>query len=337
MAAAPPDVLVVSIGATAGWRGADQGLAASLEAVGARVALVQTGPVREVRTFMLTDLVQAGAARRAAQRALGVLGVSRSGSSPAIIYCSMTAALLWPRPGAIWLDALARENRPGRHGLWQRQVETRRLAASPMIMAMAPAALDSLPAARRPPSVVVPVAVDPSGPAVGPRDLDVIAYTGDPVKRRLDFILDAWGRARRDGETLVVAGCEHRPAPPGVRFAGRLAPDAFRGLLRRARVYAAAPLREDFGITPLQALADGCRLVTTPAPGAYPALGLARQLDSRLVCADLAPALRAALDSSDPEYPERAANLLAPYTTAAVQSRLAQDVLPRLLPALKPA
>jgi len=335
--AAPPDVIVVSIGATPGWRGADRGLAAALEAVGASVAIAQAGPVPDVRTLMLTDLVQAAAARRAAQRALGKLGVSRSGPGPAIVYCSITAALLWPRPGAIWLDALARENRPGRHGLWQRQVETRRLVAAPVIMAMAPAALDSLPAARRPPATVVPVAVDPSGPAAGIRDIDVVAYTGDPVKRRLDVILEAWERVRREGETLVVAGLERSPAPPGVRFVGRVEPKAFRALLRRAHVYVAAPRREDFGITPLQALADGCRLVTTPAPGAYPALALARQLDSRLVSADLAGALRAALDSPDPGYAQRAVALLAPYGTAAVQARLVQDVLPRLLPGFRSA
>ena len=117
-----------------------------------------------------------------------------------------------------------------------------------------------------------------------------------------------------------------------MRFVGRLAPDAFRALLRRARVYAAAPRREDFGITPLQALADGCRLVTTPAPGTYAALKLARELDPRLVAEDLARPLRVALDDPDPGYAERAAALLAPYTRDAVRTTLAQDVLPRLLP-----
>jgi hypothetical protein len=334
--AASPDVIVVSVGATVGWQGADRGLAAALEAAGATVALAHAGPVPAVRTFMLTDLVEAAAARRAAQRALREHGGSRSESRPALVYCSITAALLWPRPGAIWLDGLARENRPGRHGLWQRQVETRRLAAAPVIMAMAPAALDSLPPAQRPPAVIVPVSVDPSGPVAdqpaGRRDIDVIAYAGDPVKRRLDVILAAWGRARREGETLVVAGLERPEPPPGVRFVGRLEPAAFRALLRRARVYAAAPLREDFGITPLQALADGCRLVTMPAPGAYPALALARQLDSRLVSADLSTAIRTALDTPDAGYPQRAASLLAPYRAEAVQARLAEDVLPRLLP-----
>ena len=252
----------------------------------------------------------------------------------------MTAALLWPRPGAIWLDSLALENRPGRHGVWQRQVETRRLAAAPLILTMAENSLAPLRAARpaHVDPVVIPVAVDPSGPVDGVRDIDVLAYTGDPVKRRLHFILAAWERARRDGETLVVAGIERQaPAPPGVRFVGKLAAAEYRALVRRARVYVAAPRREDFGIAPLEALADGCQLVTTPAPGPYVALGLARRLDPRLVGDDLAPALRHALDDPRPDYGARAAELLAPFRRAAVDEAIATRVLPRLLAPWAPA
>jgi len=98
-------------------------------------------------------------------------------------------------------------------------------------------------------------------------------------------------------------------------------------------VFVTAPVREDYGIAPLEALADGCILVTTPARGGYPALELARALDSRLVSEDLAPALRLALDDPVPEYSERAAELLEPYSPAAVDRTLAQAVLPRLLTA----
>ena len=70
MAATAPDVLVVSVGATTGWRAAAGELAAGLARAGARVQTVDTGPVPTVRTFMLTDFVQARAARRAAARAL---------------------------------------------------------------------------------------------------------------------------------------------------------------------------------------------------------------------------------------------------------------------------
>lgn len=325
------DVLIVSLGSTAGLRSADAELAGSLERAGARVGVVAAAAPREVRTLMLTDLAWAMAARRAAVAEL------RLCRPRAVLYSSVTAALLWPRRGAIRFDAPAAANRPGRHGVWQRAVETRRLTAAPVVMAMAPSALASLPASRRPAAAVVPVSVDPSGPVDGVRDVDVVAYTGDPVKRRLDVILDAWARARREGETLVVAGLDRPSAPPGVSFAGRLEPEAFRALLRRARVYAAAPRREDFGITPLQALADGCRLVTTPAPGAYPALAIARELDPRLVSDDLAGALRAGLDTARPGYAEQAAALLAPYRRSAVQATLVRDVLPRLLPGWSPA
>ncbi len=97
-------------------------------------------------------------------------------------------------------------------------------------------------------------------------------------------------------------------------------------------MFVAAPRREDYGIAPLEALADGCVLVTTPAPGPYPALALARELDPRLVGDDLAAAIRTALDDPRPGYAEHAAALLTPFRRAAVDRTLAEDVLPRLLP-----
>ena len=112
---------------------------------------------------------------------------------------------------------------------------------------------------------------------------------------------------------------------------GALAPAEYRALLRRARVFVAAPRREDYGIAPLEALADGCMLVTTPAPGAYPALDLACELDRRLVADDLVPALRAALDRPAPGYAFRAAELLEPFSRAAVDATVTETVLPRLL------
>jgi glycosyltransferase involved in cell wall biosynthesis len=323
--ATAPNVLVVTLGSTTGWASSARELTDSFARAGAHVRLVGTVPRRSVRTFMLTDYSQARAARRTVLRALA------QQPADAVVYCSITAALLWPRPGAIWLDSLAAENRPGRHGVWQRRVERRRLTAAPLVLTMADSSLDSMPVADRPSAVTVPVPVAPSGPAAATRDVDVLAYAGDPVKRRLDLILAAWDRARRDGETLVVTGTDQAGAPPGVRFTGRLAPDAYRELVRRARVFVAAPRREDFGIAPLEALADGCVLVTTPAPGPYPALTLARELDPRLVGEDLACALRIALDDPRSGYAERAAKLLAPFGRPSVDRTVADRVLPRLL------
>jgi hypothetical protein len=86
-------------------------------------------------------------------------------------------------------------------------------------------------------------------------------------------------------------------------------------------------------VAQLEALADGCLLVTTPAAGPYAALPLARALDARLVADDLAPALRAALDDPAPDYPERALAAIAPYRRAAVDAIVRDALLPRLLSA----
>jgi glycosyltransferase involved in cell wall biosynthesis len=332
----PPEIVIVSVTSTTGWGNAARQLAASLSAAGARVGIAETGVVPEVRTFMATDLVQALAARRTAAATLA------AHRPRALIYCSVTAALLWPAPGAIWLDAIAAENRPGRHGIWQRRVELRRIAAAPLVMTMAADSLAPIDPRDRPASVVVPVAIDASG-TVAPeavRDVDVLAYAGDPVKRRLDFILASWRQARRDGERLVVTGIDRQAAgvdaQDGVEFTGRVAPAEFRALLRRARVFVTAPRREDFGITALEALADGAIVVTTPAPGPYPARALARALDPRLVTDDIATALRQALDDPLNGYAERAALLVQPFGLSSVSATLRERVLPRLLPGWKP-
>ena len=336
------DVLVVSVDGTPGWTAAAGELVAALRRAGADVALAGTGSVPLVRTFALTDLVQARAARTAA-----LAGMAEH-SPRAVIYCSMTAALLWPRPGAVWFDSVAAENRPGRHGVWQRVVERRRLAEAPMVLAMSPRALDALPDVRA--DAVVPVPVAPSGVSAGEhdargrdagggdaggRDVAAVTYGANPAKRRLDLVLAAWSRARNPGETLVVAGLErYRSAiPAGVELVGRMAPEEYRALLRRSRLFVTAPLREDYGIAALEALADGCMLVTTPALGAYPAADLARELDPRLVTDDLPKALRVALDDPVAGYSDRAAALLEPYSREALDRTLAEEVLPRLLAA----
>lgn len=320
------DILVVSHEGTSGWRAAARELAESLSRAGASVQLAGAEPVRPVRSFALTDLLEARAARQACLRGIAA-------HDPAVvIYCSITAALLWPRPGAIWLDTIAAENRPGRHGIWQRPVERRRLAEAPLVLTMSPRSLAPLKDWNGA-SVVVPCPVERSGPPAASRDIAAITYAGNPLKRRLDYVLEVWERARRPDETLVVAGIEELQPIPGVAVAGALEPVEYRALLRRAKVFVAAPRREDYGIAPLEALADGCQLVTTPAPGPYPARDLARRLDPRLVSDDLVGPLRTALDDPLPGYAERAAELLEPFSMRGVDRTLADDVLPRLLPA----
>jgi glycosyltransferase involved in cell wall biosynthesis len=316
------DVLLVSLGSTAGLRAADEELVGALRRAGATVAVAAAAPQPDVRTFALTDLVWARAARAAAHRALA--------REPAgvVIYSTVTAALLWPVRGAIRFDGPAAANRPGRHGVWQRPLERRRFAEAPLLLPSSDGALAEAPPRRRA-AVVVPVPVEPSGPAAAVRDIAAITYGANPHKKGLDRVLAAWARARRPGEELVVAGVDVDEAP-GVRRVGMIERGAYRALLRRARVYVTAPRREDYGIAQLEALADGCMLVTNAAPGPYVALELARRLDRRLVGGDLAGALRAALDTPRAGYGAAAAAELGPFTPASVDRLVAERVWPAL-------
>jgi hypothetical protein len=318
------DVLLVSLGTTAGLRLVDEELAGSLERAGASVAVAAAAPAPEPRTFALTDLVQARAARRAAAAAL------EDHSPRAVMYSTTTAALLWPRPGAIHFDAPAAGNRPGRHGIWQRPVERRRFAAAPLVVAQSAGGLAEAPPHRE--ALVIPVPVEPSGPPEDSRDVAAVTYAADVEKKGLARVLDAWARARRDDEELVVAGTEGEWSGHGVRFAGLMAPSEFRTLLRRARVYVTAPRREDYGLAQLEALADGAILVTTEAPGPYAALPLARDLDARLVGDDLAGALRTALDDPRDGYADDARTAMLPFRRGSVDALVQQELLPRLLP-----
>jgi hypothetical protein len=343
------DALIVSLGSTAGLREADSQLQHSLERAGASVALARARAPARVRTLMLTDLAWARAARAAAQSALAGLDAPPR----AIVYSSTTAALLWPRPGAIRFDAPSAGNRPGRHGLWQRPLERLRLRRAPLLLPWSEGALAELPAgvgagAR---ALVLPVAVEPSGATEAPaeqqgdespagRDIAAITYAANPSKKGLDRVLCAWREVRAADDELLVVGAPPeelaatgliRDGEPGVRVLGSLPPRDYRALLRRTRAFVCAPRREDYGIAQLEALADGCQLVTTPAPGPYAALPIARALDPRLVGEDLASALRAALRDPRAGYAADARQALSPYSRQQLDRLVTELLLPRLL------
>ncbi len=354
------DVLLVTLGSTEGLRVADEQLVGSLRRAGAHVAIASARHPGEVRTLMLTDLGWARAARCAAREALAR---SRAAPPRAVIYSTTTAALLWPLPGAIRFDAPAAANRPGRHGLWQRPLERRRLRRAPLLLPSSVGALaeartavpgceqralvlpapisapalpeDARPEVERGPSLDVPI----RGHAPPERDIAAVTYAANPRKKGFDRVLEAWRRVRRPSERLIVTGVtSERLRESGfditgddIHIAGPLAHSDYRALLRRARVFVCAPRREEYGIAQLEALAEGCLLVTTPAPGAYVALPLARELDARLVGKDLGAALRCALDTPAADYAARAAELVEPFTVAAVDRLVAEELLPRLL------
>ncbi|HEV2998369.1 MAG TPA: hypothetical protein VGX16_04635, partial [Solirubrobacteraceae bacterium] len=212
------DVLLVSLGTTGGLRAADEELRDSLVRAGASVELVCPEPPGGVRTMMLTDLRAARAVRGAVREALrGRVAESVTARAPrSVIYSSTTAALLWPRAGAIRFDAPAAANRPGRHGLWQRPLERRRLREAPLLLPWSHGALAELPAetpdaAER--ALVLPMPVEPSreGPSgeerpTHARGVAAITYAANPFKKGLDRVLGVWREVARPGEELLVAG-----------------------------------------------------------------------------------------------------------------------------------
>jgi Glycosyl transferases group 1 len=338
------DVLIVSLGSTEGLRTADGELRDSLLRAGARVDVVEAETPARTRTLMLTDLAWARAARAAAAQ-----GLARTPDAPprAIIYSSTTAALLWPRAGVIRFDAPSAGNRPGHHGLWQRPLERRRLSQASLLLPWSEGALDELPdrADNGSGALVVPVPVEPWPRPALERDIAAITYAANPSKKGLDRVLAAWREVHADlpqdgpRELLVTGASEGQlrsagadlATTPGVRVTGRLPRAEYRALVSRARVFVCAPRREDYGIAQLEALTDGCLLVSTPTPGPYAALPIARALDARLVGEDLEQGLRAALLNPREDYAVRAQEALAPFSRGAIDRVVADELLPRLL------
>lgn len=336
-----PDIALVSLGTTPGLRRADEAFAALARDAGASCELVRVriGAARRLRRHpAATDLVEALAAR----------GAARGVRARAVVYSTVTAALLQPARGpfAVRFDAPAALNRPGAAGAWQRARERRVLARARLLLPWGEAAAAAAPGGA--PRVVLRVPVEPLASA-GERDVDAVAYAGYPRKRGLELLCAAWAQAASAGARLVIGGVERDrglawlrrcgvPEPPGVEWAGPLPREEWLALVGRARAFANASRWEDHGLAQLEALSAGTPLVTVPSPGAFEALPIARRLDPRLVAGSLDPgaladALRAALAYAPAEreaYARRAAAELEPFRPQAVRAALEREVLPAL-------
>ena len=344
--AARPDIALVSLGTTIGWRRADDALTEMIREAGASCELVNVrfGPSSRLRrTMALTDLVEAGAARRAAA------GVR----ADAVIYSSVTAALL-QRPGtpyAVRFDTVAALNRPGAGGDWQRWRERPVLAGARLLLPWSEEAAAAAGALTgdRPPAVVLPPPVE-LREAAAARDLDAAAYAGNPDKRGLVLLAEAWSRGAPTGARLAVGGIERERAvrhlrragaasPAGVEWTGELPAERWLETVARARVFVNTSHYEDFGIAQLEALAAGTPLVMVPSEGPNVALPLARRLAPELVAADreagsLARAIRAGLELGEQRraaYAEEARALLAPYRREVLARVVREEVVPALL------
>jgi glycosyltransferase involved in cell wall biosynthesis len=347
---ARPDVLLVSLGTTLGWRIADRTLVAQLQRAGATTEAVSIGrgaADRLRRGYPLNDLVEMYAARRTVREAVERL------EPRALIVSSTTAAMLLPSlpvPYAIRFDAPARLNRPGARNAFLPLLERRAMGRARVTIPFSVAGADALPdgAAR---AIVVSPPIDPSSDSPPEeRERLAVAYVPDPKAKGLEILVGAWTAAAVEGARLAVYGLDPvwarshlrrtgTPEPESLELPGMVPATDFRAALRRARVFVHGARWEDWGQAPLEALADGAVLATVPAGGPYEGLRLARQLDDRLVAeridpAALAPAIRAAFDMPDERvgaYRERAAELLRPFHSEPVQETVARELLPTLL------
>jgi len=348
---ARPDVLLVSLGTTLGWRVADAMLLAQLERAGASaeaVAVARGAADRLRRGYPLNDLVEMHAARRAVRTA-----VERH-EPRALIVSSTTASMLLPAlpvPYAVRFDAPARLNRPGARNALLRALERRAMSRARLTIPFSPAGGEALPDGAAAPIVVSPP-IDPSGMPAEPnaRERLAVAYTPDAKAKGLDVVVAGWAAAALPDARLEVYGIDPDVArghldrtgvalPETVELRGTVGAGEFRERLRHALAYVAGARWEDWGQAPLEALADGALLATVPSGGPYEGLRLARQLDQSLVAdriegAALAVAIRAAFGLPDERiraYRERAAELVRPFRSEAVQETVTNELLPALL------
>jgi hypothetical protein len=129
------------------------------------------------------------------------------------------------------------------------------------------------------------------------------------------------------------------PAPADADFRGKRPAGEFRAALRNARVYLGGARWEDFGMAPLEALADGALVATVPSGGPFEALAMARELAPELVAETVAPeplsaALLAAFELPEArveDYRRRASALIERFRPEAIDRTIAADVLPALL------
>ncbi len=174
-------------------------------------------------------------------------------------------------------------------------------------ISVVPDGVDHLAAIPAEPEILDRLALRPGAYVVGAANAQ--------AHKNVALLFEAFRSPRLAGLTLVLAGADGaerfaaagRPAPPGVRFAGRVSDGELRALYEGAICMAFPSTTEGFGLPPLEAMALGCPAIVAPR-GALPE-----------VCGEAA--LHA--DADDPDAWVRAIRGLADDPDLARRMRLA--------------
>ena len=221
---------------------------------------------------------------------------------------------------------------PGATALWQRPLERRRARRARRCFCRSA----SRPWALRQPAsavLVVPVAVEPSGPLLTARRArhrrDHLRR--EPDKKGLDGCSRRGRRSRRDGEELLVAGVEGLPRVDGVRALGMLDRDATERCCAARGSTSPHRAARSTGSPSSRRSPTARSSYKHRAPAASRRLSSRASLDARLVGPDLAGAIRAALDEPRERLRRRArARLLERFARASVDRVVAEQLLPAL-------
>ena len=334
-AVARPDVLLVSLGTTLGWRRGRRDAARAAAAGRARPP--PWCPSAGAPPTACGAAIRSTTWSRCTRRGARCAPPSSATSHAALIVSSTTAAMLLPSlpvPYAVRFDSPAAAEPAGRAQRAPARARAARHAAradhDPVQRGRSGGAAGGRRAADR------RLAADRSSASHdsverAERERVAVAYVPDPKAKGLDVLVAGWAAAAVPDARLEVYGLDPEwarshlrrsgvPEPASLDLHGTVAADQFRARLRHARAYLAGARWEDWGQAPLEALADGALLATVPSGGPYEGLRLARRLDASLVAdeidaAALAPAIRAAFEMPDERasaYREQSRRAAAP-------------------------
>ncbi|MBX3466762.1 MAG: glycosyltransferase family 4 protein [Planctomycetes bacterium] len=166
--------------------------------------------------------------------------------------------------------------------------------------------------------VVVPLAYEPAGAPPTRRirrgRLRVLWLGLVCLRKGIPYLLEAARRLTDRPVEFTIAGPLHvtaaavAHAPPNVRFVGRIPRDQTARVYAEADLFVFPTLSDGFGITQLEAMAQGLPVISTPHCGEVVTDGV----DGRVVAARAPEALAAAIAALDEDRP-----LLAAMSAAA--------------------